>query len=102
MMGPSIATGSTLVFMRKWDTIQAMELIEREKVTLTGGVPTIAWQLLEHPDRDKYDLSSLNNITYGGAPAAPEPSSGPNPRRIQIRAGNGLGYDRNLGDGDRA
>ncbi|WP_445193966.1 class I adenylate-forming enzyme family protein [Sphingomonas sp. Tas61C01] len=71
MMG-TIATGSTMVFMRKWDTVRAMEIIEREKVNLTGGVPTIAWQLLEHPDRDKYDLSSLEAIAYGGAPSAPE------------------------------
>ena len=71
MMG-TLASGSTLVFMRKWDPVQAMEIIEREKVNLTGGVPTIAWQLLEHPDRDKYDLSSLEGIAYGGAPSAPE------------------------------
>jgi acyl-CoA synthetase (AMP-forming)/AMP-acid ligase II len=71
MMG-SVATGSTLVFMRKWDPVEAMEIIEREKVNLTGGVPTIAWQLLEHPDRGKYDLSSLEGVAYGGAPSAPE------------------------------
>lgn len=67
-----IATGSTLVMMRKWDAGQALALIERERVTMTGGVPTIAWQLLEHPDRAKYDLSSLDTIAYGGAPSAPE------------------------------
>nr|WP_299908900.1 class I adenylate-forming enzyme family protein [Sphingomonas bacterium] len=71
MMG-SIAAGSSLIFMRKWDTVRAMEIIESEKVNITGGVPTIAWQLLEHPDRDKYDLSSLEAIAYGGAPSAPE------------------------------
>ena len=71
MMG-AIAGGSTLIFMRKWDPVRAMEIIEREKVHVTGGVPTIAWQLLEHPDRHKYDLSSLEAIAYGGAPAAPE------------------------------
>ncbi|KQM64879.1 fatty acid--CoA ligase [Sphingomonas sp. Leaf17] len=71
MMG-AIASGSTLVFMRKWDTVRAMEIIERERVHATGGVPTIAWQLLEHPDRAKYDLSSLEMISYGGAPSAPE------------------------------
>ena len=71
MMG-SIASGSTVIFMRKWDTIRAMEIIEREKVNLTGGVPTIAWQLLEHPDRGNYDLSSIEAIAYGGAPSAPE------------------------------
>ncbi|MEM8697060.1 MAG: class I adenylate-forming enzyme family protein [Pseudomonadota bacterium] len=72
MMGPIIAGGSKMVLMHKWDTVRAMELIESEKVTLTGGVPTIAWQILEHPDRDRYDLSSLNSITYGGAPASPD------------------------------
>ena len=35
-------------------------------------MPTIAWQLLEHPDRGNYDLSSLESISYGGAPSAPE------------------------------
>jgi acyl-CoA synthetase (AMP-forming)/AMP-acid ligase II len=71
MMG-AIATGSTLIFMRKWEPVQAMAIIEREKVTMTGGVPTIAWQLLEHPERGRFDLSSLESIAYGGAPAAPE------------------------------
>ncbi|MCM8730202.1 class I adenylate-forming enzyme family protein [Hephaestia sp. GCM10023244] len=71
MMGV-IATGSTLVFMRKWEPVAAMAIIEREKVAMTGGVPTIAWQLLEHPERDRFDLSSLESIAYGGAPAAPE------------------------------
>ena len=71
MMG-SVAAGNTLIFMRKWDVVRAMEIIEREKVHVTGGVPTIAWQLLEHPDRAKYDLSTLEAIAYGGAPSAPE------------------------------
>ncbi len=67
-----LAAGSTMIFMRKWDVVRAMEIIEREKVHATGGVPTVAWQLLEHPDRPKYDLSSLESIAYGGAPSAPE------------------------------
>ncbi|MGL4314796.1 MAG: class I adenylate-forming enzyme family protein [Sphingomonas sp.] len=71
MMG-AVASGSTIIFMRKWDAVQAMEIIQREKVHVTGGVPTIAWQLIEHPERHKYDLSSLEAIAYGGAPSAPE------------------------------
>jgi long-chain acyl-CoA synthetase len=35
-------------------------------------VPTIAWQLIEHPARKDYDLSSLEGVAYGGAPSAPE------------------------------
>ncbi|WP_199699356.1 class I adenylate-forming enzyme family protein [Oleomonas cavernae] len=68
----ALASGSTLVMMRKWDALKALELIEREKVTTTGGVPTIAWQILEHPERHRFDLSSLESIAYGGAPSAPE------------------------------
>lgn len=71
MMG-SVAGGNTTIYMRKWDAIRAMEIIEREKVNVTGGVPTIAWQLIEHPDRHKYDLSSIEAIAYGGAPSAPD------------------------------
>jgi acyl-CoA synthetase (AMP-forming)/AMP-acid ligase II len=71
LMGVLFA-GHRIILMHKWDVVKAMELIEREKVNATGGVPTIAWQLLEHPDREKYDLSSLESIGYGGAPSAPE------------------------------
>ncbi|HEU4970255.1 class I adenylate-forming enzyme family protein [Sphingomonas sp.] len=71
LMG-AMAAGHTLVFMRKWDAGEALRLIERERVNMTGGVPTIAWQLLEHPDRARFDLSSLEAIAYGGAPSAPE------------------------------
>ncbi|NTZ44105.1 acyl--CoA ligase [Altererythrobacter sp. SALINAS58] len=71
LMG-NIAAGNTMVFMHKWDPVEAFRIIERERVSVTGGVPTIAWQMLEHPERSNYDLSSLETIAYGGAPAAPE------------------------------
>ena len=90
-----IASGSTMVLMRKWDVVQAMQLIEKERISATGGVPTIAWQLIEHPDRDKYDLSSLEAVSYGGAPSAPELV-----RRIQsdLKAmpGNGWGMTETM------
>ncbi|HEX2216160.1 MAG TPA: fatty acid--CoA ligase family protein, partial [Xanthobacteraceae bacterium] len=66
----SLYNGSKLVLMRRWDVEEAMRLIERERCTQAGGVPTIAWQLVEHPARAKYDLSSLVTMAYGGAPAA--------------------------------
>ena len=71
LMG-NVAAGHTMIFMHKWDPIKAFEIIEREKVNSTGGVPTIAWQLIEHPERKNYDLSSIEAIGYGGAPSAPE------------------------------
>ena len=71
LMG-SMAVGNTTIYVRKWDALEALEIIERERVNVTGGVPTIAWQILEHPERARFDLSSLEMISYGGAPSAPE------------------------------
>jgi acyl-CoA synthetase (AMP-forming)/AMP-acid ligase II len=95
----AVATGQTVIFMRRWDAEKAMAIIEREKVTFTGGVPTIAWQLLEHPARGNYDLSSLEAISYGGAPSAPELV-----KRIyeECAARQWRGHDRDDGDGDPA
>jgi len=72
VLSPSLFAGAKLVLMRKWDPMAAMALIERERVTGCGGVPTIAWQILEHPERGRFDLSSLETVSYGGAPSAPE------------------------------
>jgi long-chain acyl-CoA synthetase len=72
VLNASLFGGAKLVMMRKWDTIRAFELIEREKIQSAGGVPTIAWQLIEHPARTSYDLSSLEAVAYGGAPSAKE------------------------------
>ncbi len=72
VLNPSLVAGAKLVLMKKWDVVEAMRLIEAERCNSAGGVPTIAWQILEHPDRHKYDLSSLETVSYGGAPSAPE------------------------------
>jgi long-chain acyl-CoA synthetase len=72
ILNPALVAGMKLVLMKKWDVVEAMTLIERERCNSAGGVPTIAWQILEHPDRHKYDLSSLESVAYGGAPSAPE------------------------------
>lgn len=68
----TLRTGGKMVFMHKWDAGRAFELIEAEHITTTGGVPTIPWQLIEHPERKNHDLSSLRSISTGGGPAAPE------------------------------
>ena len=72
VLNSALATGGKIVLMHRWDALRALELIERERCTTAGGVPTIAWQLLEHPERGRFDLSSLESISYGGAPASPE------------------------------
>jgi acyl-CoA synthetase (AMP-forming)/AMP-acid ligase II len=57
-----------MVVMPKWDPTEALRLIEKEKVTYFVGVPTMSLELMNHPDRANYDLSSLKDITAGGAP----------------------------------
>jgi long-chain acyl-CoA synthetase len=71
MLG-SFVSGSKLVIMYKWDPERALQLVERERVTQFVGVPTMSWDMLEHPDFDKYDTSSLQAVGGGGAPAPPE------------------------------
>jgi long-chain acyl-CoA synthetase len=64
----SFAVGRKLVMMPKWDVVTAMELIEREKITSFTGVPLMSFELISHPDRHKYDLSTLQGLSGGGAP----------------------------------
>jgi long-chain acyl-CoA synthetase len=68
------ASGAKLVLMPpgRFDPDAAMATIEREKVTSFGGVPTIMWRIVESPNFESYDLSTVQRVSYGGAPAAPE------------------------------
>ena len=66
------ASGTKLVMMYKWNPERALELIERERITSFVGVPTMSWDLLESPDFERRDTSSLQNVGGGGAPAPPE------------------------------
>ena len=64
----SFVTGRCMIIMPKWDAGEALRLIEKEKITYFVGVPTMSLELMNHPDRHKYDLSTLSDITAGGAP----------------------------------
>ena len=66
------AAGGKLVMMRRWNPERALELIEREQITIFGGVPTMAWQVIESPEFASRDTSSVRSVAYGGAPAPPE------------------------------
>jgi len=70
----SYASGAKLVLMPpgRFDPDSAMATIEREQVTSFGGVPTIMWRIVESPNFERYDLSTVQRVSYGGAPAAPE------------------------------
>jgi len=65
---PAFASGATVVIHKKFDEIAILETIVREKVTYICLVPAMIIRLLEHPDLDKHDLSSLHTIVYTGSP----------------------------------
>ncbi|WP_206364258.1 class I adenylate-forming enzyme family protein [Sphingomonas sp. UV9] len=64
----SFAMGRKLVLMPKWDAGEAMRLIEAEGVTYFVGVPLMSFEILNHPDRANYDLSTVTDFAAGGAP----------------------------------
>ena len=68
----SFRRGRKVVGMYKWDAEEALRIIDAERITEFNGVPTMAWELVQSPNRHKYDLSSLKSAGGGGAPMAPE------------------------------
>ncbi len=68
VMLQSFAIGRKLVIMGKWDAEEAMRLIEGEKITYFVGVPLMSFEILTHPNRPKYDLSTCRDFAAGGAP----------------------------------
>jgi acyl-CoA synthetase (AMP-forming)/AMP-acid ligase II len=69
---PRLATGSAVVMHRgAFDVDRVLRLIERERVTNWGAVPTMAHRLIEHGDLSGYDLSSLTAFALASAPSSP-------------------------------
>ena len=91
VMIPFMLRGGKIVTMYRWDAGQALPIIQDEKINAVGGVPAIAWQILEHPDRDKYDLSSIQAISYGGAPSGEDLVATIKKRFPDAAPGNGWG-----------
>jgi long-chain acyl-CoA synthetase len=82
--------GGTVVMMRRWNPEQALDLIERERVTGLSGVPAMAWDLVHSESIGQRDVSSLQSLGGGGAAAPPALL-----RRIQEvvpDCGSGTGY----------
>ncbi len=63
----SFPMGRKLVLMSRWDAEEAMRLIAREKVTYFVGVPLMSLEMLNHPRRGDYDLSTVTDFAAGGA-----------------------------------
>jgi len=88
---PMYAGGGKLVIMHKWQPERALQLIEEEKLQAFGGVPAMVWQVLESPDFDKYDTSSVESVSYGGAPSAPDLVERIGKQFPKVHPGNGYG-----------
>ena len=64
--------GSRFILMYKWDTVDALKLIEAEGVNTISAVPMMTRELLMHPDFADYDTSSLASMGGGGAAMQPD------------------------------
>jgi len=64
----TFASGCALHPLIAFDPIKLMQINSRERCTLSGGVPTMLLAMLQHPDFDTYDLSSVKLVLSGGAP----------------------------------
>lgn len=62
-----LLTGATIVPQAVFDVEAAMRLVEHERITVLPGAPTIFQTILDHPQRDTYDLSSLRFAVTGAA-----------------------------------
>src|SRR6266849_2596007 len=60
--------GACHIFIPMFDPVRVLEAIQNEKVTITVLVPTMINAVLNHPDVDTYDLSSLRRLLYGASP----------------------------------
>jgi fatty-acyl-CoA synthase len=68
----STLMGIKHVMMRRFEPATVFRLVQEEKATAMSLVPTMANALINAPERDQYDLSSLETINIGGAAASPE------------------------------
>jgi long-chain acyl-CoA synthetase len=67
MMNMAVLAGATLTLIARFDSTKALEVLQRDRVTIMGGVPTMYVALTQHPEKEKYDLSTLRVCVSGGA-----------------------------------
>jgi fatty-acyl-CoA synthase len=65
---PALTLGACFVNMSQWDTGRALELLEQERITAFGGIPTHFVDLVNHPTVGQRDLSAIENAWIGGSP----------------------------------
>jgi long-chain acyl-CoA synthetase len=68
LMNTGYIAGSKSIVLKWWNVDEALKAIEKFRITAMAGVPAMYIQMLNHPDLDKYDLSSLKGCGCGAAP----------------------------------
>ncbi len=71
LFGPTLLKHGTMVVMTAFDPGEVLRVIQDYKITCMMLVPTMIYALLDHPDFDTYDLSSLETIFYGASLMSP-------------------------------
>ena len=66
-LNASVIAGSTLALIPRFDPGRAIEVIATERVSIMQGVPTMYAAILNHPDGDALDASSLRTCVSGGS-----------------------------------
>jgi fatty-acyl-CoA synthase len=64
----ALASGCAFHPLIAFDPVKLLQINSRERCTFSGGVPTMLLAMLQHPDFEQYDLSSLKQVLSGGAP----------------------------------
>jgi long-chain acyl-CoA synthetase len=66
-LNASVACGATLTMIPRFEPQKALEVLQRDKVTIMQGVPTMYVALLHEPTHGEYDVSALRVAVSGGA-----------------------------------
>ncbi len=66
-MNVAINARAMVSLIPRFDPVKALEILERDRITVFEGVPTMYNAMLAVPDRERYDISSLRVCVSGGA-----------------------------------
>ena len=66
-LNATVSAGASLSLIPRFAPDKALATIERDRVTVFEGVPTMFSALLHYPDRDEFDVSTLRVCVSGGA-----------------------------------
>jgi len=66
-LNSAVAVGARLTLIPRFEPTKALEVLQRDRVTILEAVPTMYMALLGHPEHDSYDTSSLRLSVSGGA-----------------------------------